>query len=109
MTAEFREGAIDRVIVRGNGESLYFVMDEEDLSFTGINKIVCSNILIRFKEGKVHDLNFYVQPDAQFVPPHELKPDMKVLKGFVWRGGLRPTRADVVPDNNTTIDIRKTP
>src|SRR5690606_39336067 len=51
MTAEFRSGAIDQVIVRGNGESLYFVMDEEDLSFTGINKIVCSNILIRFREG----------------------------------------------------------
>lgn len=108
MTADFREGAIDQVIVRGNGESLYFVMDEEDLSFTGINKIVCSNILIRFKEGKVHDLNFYVQPDATFVPPHELKPDMKVLKGFTWRGDVRPTRQDVVPDKPTT-ETRKLP
>ena len=109
MTAEFRDGAIDQVIVRGNGESLYFVMDEEDLSFTGINKIVCSNILIRFKEGKVHDLNFYVQPDANFVPPHELKPDMKILKGFAWRGDVRPTRDDVVPNKKPTTETRKSP
>lgn len=109
MTAEFRGGAIDQVIVRGNGESLYFVLDEDDLSFTGINKIVCSNILIRFKEGKVHDLNFYVQPDANFVPPHELKPDMKILKGFTWRGDIRPTRKDVVPDKNPTAETRKLP
>jgi len=106
MTADFKDGNIHQVIVRGNGESLYFVFDEDDLTFTGINRIICSNILIRFREGRVYDLNFYVQPDASFVPPHELTDDMKTLKGFTWREEIRPTRDDVVP-KKVTADTRK--
>src|SRR5690606_41411399 len=109
MTAEFKDGNIRQVIVRGNGESLYFVFDEDDLTFTGINRIICSNILIRFREGKVHDLNFYVQPDASFVPPHELTEDMKTLKGFSWREDIRPARAGVVPARKVAADTRKLP
>lgn len=108
MTAEFSDGTIQQVIVRGNGESLYFVFDEDDLTFTGINRIICSNILIRFREGHVYDLNFYVQPDASFIPPHELTEEMKTLKGFSWKGDVRPTRDDVVPAKKTA-DTRKSP
>src|SRR5690606_3991225 len=109
MTADFKNGNIHQVIVRGNGESLYFVFDEDDLSFTGINRIVCSNILIRFREGRVYDLNFYVQPDASFVPPHELTEDMKRLKGFSWREEIRPAKEDVVPAKKVAADTRKLP
>ena len=109
MTAEFKDGAIDKVIVIGNGESLYFALDEEDRTFTGMNQIICSNILIRFKDGGVHDFSFYVQPDANFVPPHELKPEMKSLKGFIWRSADRPERQDVVPDKAKTVETRKLP
>jgi hypothetical protein len=97
MTAELAEGQINRVYVEGNGESLYFALDEEDKSFTGMNKIVCSNILIRFKSGKVDNFSFYVQPDANFIPPHELKDGDKKLKGFTWKMDVRPERDDVVP------------
>lgn len=98
MTAEFANENINRVLVQGNGETLYFVLNEDDLSFTGMNKIVCSNITIRFREGKVNNLSFYVKPEAQFIPPHELKKEQKTLKGFEWKAEGKPTRADVVKD-----------
>ncbi|MEX2233370.1 MAG: OstA-like protein, partial [Cyclobacteriaceae bacterium] len=85
MTAEFADRKINRVIVRGNGESIYFALDEEDQAFMGINKIICSNITIRFKNGRVNNLSFYVKPEARFIPPHELKKDEKILKGFEWK------------------------
>lgn len=96
MTAEFAGRRIDRVIVEGNGESLFFALDEEDQSFMGMNKIICSNITIRFKDGQVNNLSFYVKPEASFIPPHELKPEEKTLKGFQWRADDKPGRADVV-------------
>jgi hypothetical protein len=96
MTAEFDDANIHRVIVQGNGESLFFVVDEEDLSFTGMNKIICSNITIRFKEGQVNNLSFYVKPEASFIPPHELRKEDRQLKGFEWRAEDKPTRAEVV-------------
>lgn len=96
MTANFSDGQIKRVDVEGNGESLFFALDEDN-SFAGVNKIICSNIRIRFRQGKVDGFSFYVQPDANFIPPHELKPDMEKLKGFVWKSDVRPTRKEVIP------------
>jgi lipopolysaccharide export system protein LptA len=96
MTAEFDNSKINRVLVRGNGESIYFALDDEDQSFMGMNKIICSNITIRFRDGKVNNLSFYVKPEASFIPPHELKEDQKTLKGFEWKAAAKPGREDVV-------------
>jgi lipopolysaccharide export system protein LptA len=97
MTAEVEAGKINRVYVEGNGESLYFMLDDDDMSFTGMNKIICSNIVIRFKDGQVDNLSFYIQPDGSFIPPQELKETDRKLKGFTWKAEERPTREDVVP------------
>lgn len=96
MTAEFASRKISRVIVQGNGESIYFALDEKDQAFMGMNKIICSNITIRFRDGRVNNLSFYVKPEARFIPPHELKKDDMTLKGFSWEGASKPSRADVV-------------
>ena len=96
MTAEFANQKIDRVIVEGNGESIYFALNEDEQAFMGMNKIICSNITIRFKAGKVNNLSFYVRPEASFIPPHELKKEDKTLKGFSWRADNKPAREDVV-------------
>lgn len=98
MTAELANGKINKVVVRGNGESLYYILDEKTVSLTGMNKIICSNITIRFKNGKVNNLSFYVKPDAQFIPPHELKKEDRTLKGFSWKGKDKPLKKDVVKE-----------
>ncbi len=51
---------------------------------------------INFLEGKINNISFYVKPDASFTPPHELKEEATILKGFKWRGADRPTRSQVV-------------
>jgi lipopolysaccharide export system protein LptA len=99
MTAQFSKSKINKVIVQGNGESLYYALDDGNKNMLGMNKITCSHITIRFREGKVNNLSFYVKPDAQFIPPHELKEEDKNLKGFDWRAKLKPTRKDVVKEH----------
>jgi len=96
MTAYFADKKIDRVVVEGNGESIYHALDEKDNSFMGINKIICSNITIRFKGGKVRNLSFYIKPEARFIPVHELVEDDRTLKGFLWMEEKRPNRNDVL-------------
>ncbi|MBS1978524.1 MAG: organic solvent tolerance protein OstA [Bacteroidetes bacterium] len=110
MTAYFDGKALHHVVVEGNGESVYFALQEkEDMlegkkeKFTivsGMNKIICSNMRINFKAGKVNNVSFYVRPDASFIPPHELKPDQMLLKGFTWHGDERPTRKEVGSDSH---------
>lgn len=96
MTAYFDGGSINKVLVEGNGESLYHAIEENTNLLMGINKIICSNMLILFREQRVYQINFYVKPDARFIPPHELKQNDKTLTGFVWRAREKPNRAQVV-------------
>ncbi|HEY5749225.1 MAG TPA: OstA-like protein [Chryseolinea sp.] len=100
MTATFQNKKINRVFVEGNGESIYYALsekkDNEPVGAMGTNRIICSNILIRFREGKVNSLSFYTRPEARFIPPHELKKEDMTLKGFSWKGDSKPKREDVV-------------
>jgi len=106
MTTYFEGKKIHHVIVEGNGESIYHALEEKKFKkdsllvtvtlLVGMNKIICSNMRIDFKEGKVHNINFYIKPDASFFPPHEIKASDRKLRGFIWRGEQRPKRKDVV-------------
>ena len=96
MTAELANGKLHRMVVIGNGESIYYLIDEKIMQLMGMNYMICSNITIRFKEGKVNNLTSYKRPDAKFIPPHELKADDKTLKGFSWKGKEKPKRSEVV-------------
>lgn len=105
MTANFDGKSINHVFVEGNGESVYFALQEQEpkdstilktTATMGMNRIVCSNMKINFKVGKVDNISFYVMPDASFIPPHELKAEDKKLKGFIWRIQDRPVRDEVV-------------
>jgi len=106
MTSYFQGKQIHYVVVQGNGESIYHALEEKKLKkdsvilkityLVGMNKIICSNMRINFKKGKVSEIKFYVKPDASFFPPHEIKASDTRLKGFVWRDKLRPKKEEVV-------------
>lgn len=94
MVAFFANGDLKRVNVNGNGESIYFAL-EGDTTLTGMNRTICSNMILLFAENKLNRISFLVNPDASFIPPHELQPAEKQLDGFVWLEDQRPTRPDV--------------
>lgn len=96
MTAYFKNKQLDRVVVDGNGESIFFALEDRTNVFMGMNKIICSNITIRFRNGVVNNISFYVKPEAEFIPPHELVKEKTRLKGFVWKEESRPVKYDVV-------------
>jgi lipopolysaccharide export system protein LptA len=98
ITAFFQENELNQVAVNGNAESIYFVLEETELALImmGMNRITCSNMLIRFQNRRVQQIRFYQQPDATFVPPHELKEPETRLNGFVWLEERRPSLAEVL-------------
>jgi lipopolysaccharide export system protein LptA len=106
MVAHFRGSHVHHVDVSGNGESIYYALQEEEKDLdsvrvkitymAGMNKLICSNMKINFKEGEIDNVSAYKMPDASFIPPHELTKDVQRLKGFNWRPAERPLRKDVV-------------
>lgn len=96
MIASFRGGKLNRVFVNGNGESIYFALDDKTGLLTGMNNVLCSNIIIRFQAGKVSNISFIKEPDGNFVPPHEIEEENTRLADFKWRAEERPEKKDVV-------------
>jgi lipopolysaccharide export system protein LptA len=106
MIAHFRGKHVHHVDVLGNGESIYYALQEEEkkldstrvkITFlAGMNKLICSNMKINFTNGAIDNVSAYTKPDASFIPPHELTKDVQRLKGFNWRLDERPLRESVV-------------
>nr|WP_077922750.1 OstA-like protein [Spirosoma sp. 209] len=95
-TAPVREQtALERVVVEGNGQSIYYAVDEKN-RMIGLNHVECSRMNIEFADNKVGRIRFYGQPDAQLIPPKEITDDAKELDGFRWRDAEKPTKAQVL-------------
>ncbi|MCY7357531.1 MAG: hypothetical protein LH609_08670, partial [Rudanella sp.] len=86
---------LDRVIVEGNGQSIYFAVDDKN-KLVGMNRVESSRMNIDFEDSKVGQIRFYGQPDAQFVPPQEISGPKKELDGFRWRTEEKPTKDAVL-------------
>ncbi len=106
MVAQFRDNRIARVDVLGNAESLYYALDN-DTATTGMNKAVSATMVLRFAANKLKIISFLTNPDASFIPPHELKADDERLKGYRWRPTERPTRRQVLGKQFDDRPVRK--
>lgn len=96
MTAFFKDDQMDRIMVYGNGESIYFALDEKTNTVTGMNKILCSNMKIQFVDGKMNDITFYKDPEGKFIPPHEISEPETRLKDFKWQIERKPSLNEVL-------------
>jgi len=112
MIAFFKEGQMYQVDVNGNGESIYFELEETDSLVMGMNKVVCSDMRLKFEQKKISYITFY-SPDGSFIPFHEIKAEGMKLENFSWRAYERPTRYSVLGalglDRPIPTDIRPAP
>ncbi|MFC3809046.1 OstA-like protein [Lacihabitans lacunae] len=90
-----KASAIKDIKVDGNGESLYFALDEKN-KIVGLNKVQCSNMNFSFKDKKIKQITFRGNPESMLIPPREIvKPDM-ALEKFEWKSNKKPTKELVV-------------
>ena len=85
MKAYFHENELSNIEVIGNGESIYYVEDEEKSEAVGVNKIICSNMNITINNRQIENIYFYKEPDAMLYPLNQINQNDLLLKGFKWR------------------------
>lgn len=99
------DSKIEKVNVVGNGESIYFAIDEEKNTVIGMNRVDCSKMNINFKDNKVKRIAFIGKPDASLTPPHELTAEKRELDGFRWREKEKPTREATISNRLTSYNV----
>lgn len=125
LTGYFRDNDLYKVLIEGNGQSLYYAAEEEKAEpeitdtaavsltrtddslavkskpeikrkYIGVNKSICSNILIYLNNNQVKQIVFLKKPDGTFFPIHKFPEEERYYDGFDWKGNRRPvSHADI--------------
>jgi len=92
LTGYFKNNEIYKIDVKGNGESIYYLLDGEDIS--GVNQGRSLNIEVYLEKGKVTEIYEYQDPEGTIDPPDPGIPKDLRLKGYNWYDSLRPKNKD---------------
>lgn len=88
LTGYFRDNELYRINIEGNGESIYYLIDGENI--VGMNTTRCSSIEILVEDGKITVINQFGSPEGNIDPPSLTPESNPKLKGFNWFDAIRP-------------------
>jgi trehalose-6-phosphatase len=84
MKANFENNKLTSINVLGNGESIYYVIDDETDENIGLHKIICSNMFITMEENSLKNIKFFEQPTATMYPIKDVTTELKLLKNYKY-------------------------
>ncbi|HDR68380.1 MAG TPA: organic solvent tolerance protein OstA [Bacteroidaceae bacterium] len=90
MTGFFKENKLSKVLVSGNGQTIYYGVDNDEI--IGVNKTECSDLIIYLKENKISRVNYIANPKGTYYPIHLFSPDEAFLSDFTWNVSWRPLK-----------------
>jgi lipopolysaccharide export system protein LptA len=88
LTGYFRDNSIYKIEVKGNGENIYFALEENEL--VGVNQSTSASMDIFLEDGKIERIIFLKNPDGSLDPPLHKAPSSRKLDDFAWLKYLRP-------------------
>jgi hypothetical protein len=88
LSGYFKDNALYKVNIEGNGETIYFLIDGDEV--VGVNQAKCASIEIFIEDGKIIEINEFQNPEGVIDPPSEVIPGTLRLEGFSWLEHLRP-------------------
>jgi len=90
----FENNKLYKIDVTGNGESIYYLLDGENIA--GVNKAKCARIVMYIKDNAITDIYQYESPEGVIDPPDLTSPKTLRLEGFNWFDDSRPKKiADI--------------
>jgi hypothetical protein len=91
INAYFKDGKINNVDVWGNGQTLYFIQNEDSV-YLEANQAKCATIKIRFAEESIESIKFIDTPNALYKAISSLTDSEKYFDGFAWRIAIKPEK-----------------
>ncbi len=88
MTGYFRNNELYKIITKGNGQTVYYAKDKDEL--IGVNIAQSSDITIWLKENKPDKISFQVKPTGALYPLDTAPKEELILKDFKWLEASRP-------------------
>ncbi|WP_353126465.1 OstA-like protein [Parapedobacter pyrenivorans] len=91
ITGFFTNNALDRMFIDGNAESIYYMIDEKQQTYTNMYHSRSSRIKILVDSNQIVEFSPIRRVDGKVYPIHLIPQEVEILEGFVWKPGDRPT------------------
>jgi lipopolysaccharide export system protein LptA len=88
MVGYFVKNEIVKMIVKGNGQSIYFPLDKGGIQ--GVNKTESSSIILYFRERKFNKITYINSVSGTLTPLDQYPKEEMQLKDFQWHIEKRP-------------------
>jgi lipopolysaccharide export system protein LptA len=92
LTGFFKDNELYKINVEGNGETVYYLLDSDEV--VGVNQAKCSHIEIFVENGKITEIIEHQNPEGIIDPPSSVNPEMLKLDGFLWLDSVRPKKTE---------------
>lgn len=92
LTGFFKNNELYKIEIKGNGESLYYLLDGEAIA--GVNQSKCANIEALVEGGKISEITDFGSPEGFIDPPDLLIKTQIRLDGFSWFDHIRPKKRE---------------
>jgi lipopolysaccharide export system protein LptA len=92
LTGYFKNNELYKIDIKGNGESIFYLLDGEDVA--GVDQAKCANIEVFVEKGKISAIYQKENPAGTTDPPEKGIPEALRLSGFKWFDNLRPKKRD---------------
>jgi lipopolysaccharide export system protein LptA len=102
ITAHFADSRLYRMDVEGNAESIYYALDEEG-AYIGVNKTICSEMIIYWDGSQVERIRFLTQPSGVANPMGKVNHEELRVEGFRWVKAGRPRSVDDLFDDGAPL------
>jgi lipopolysaccharide export system protein LptA len=88
LTGYFKENKLYKIDIKGNGEIVYYLLDEENVA--GVDQSTCADIQVILDKGQPLEIYEFQSPEGFIDPPLPALPVR--LNGFTWLDNLRPKK-----------------
>jgi lipopolysaccharide export system protein LptA len=88
LTGHFKENELFKIDIKGNGEVVYYLLDEGLVA--GVDQSKCADIQVILNKGQPSEIYEYQNPEGFIDPPLPALPVR--LEGFKWFDDLRPKK-----------------
>lgn len=92
MIGTFTDGKLSLIKVIGDGETIYYPKEDEDV--IGLNDTKCVNMSIYITDNEFDKIIFYSKPKAKLSPVKDVPTSDKLLPNFKWLDYQRPLTKD---------------
>lgn len=92
LVGYFKDNDLFKIRIDGNGETIYFLPDGEDI--IGIRQAKSASLEIFLEDGELKDIYEYQNPEGTLDPPLAAPPLTLRLAGFKWFDDLRPKKME---------------